>query len=147
MWGWEEVLTLTSWLCAQHPELPSRPEPQLGLLNSAKAWRGSGENWSLSHSGQPQPVWPLQQAPTWRTTLGQLPGKHYPDPHICTGRGLRTALAYFHAACLSFQTQVSQHQRGNLVYPEPVGPGWGLLSEEGGKAKVGPANVQALWRR
>ena len=43
MWGWEEVPTLTSWLCAQHLELPSRPEPQLGLLNSAKAWRGSGE--------------------------------------------------------------------------------------------------------
>lgn len=31
MWGWEKAPTLTSWLCAQHPKLPSRPEPQLGL--------------------------------------------------------------------------------------------------------------------
>ena len=125
MWGWEKAPTLTSWLCAQHPKLPSRPEPQLGLCQGLVGlW---GKIGPCPNSGQPQPVRPLRQAPAWRTTPGWLPGKHYPDPHICTVRGLRTMLAYFRAACLLTRTQVSQHQRESLDYSEPVGPRWGLL--------------------
>lgn len=126
MWGWEKAPTLAG-SALSIPSCPPGRNHSLGFSTLPRLGGALGKNWSLSHSRQPQPVRPLQQAPTWRTTPGWLPGKRYPDPHICTVRGLRTVLAYFRAACLSTQTHVSQHQRGNLDYSKPVGPRWGLL--------------------
>lgn len=76
---------------ADRPALHSAPHavlhagPNGSGTESAKAWGALGQNWSLPHSGQTQPVWLLQRAPTWRTTPSQVPVKCYPDPHTCTG--------------------------------------------------------------
>lgn len=127
MWGWEKAPTLTSWLCAQHPKLPSRPEPQLGLLDSAKTWWGSEEKLV------PVPQWaaPACTAPSAGSNLENLSRlasrQALPRPTYLHSSRPQDCACLLPCSLPVYPDPGLPAPTRELDYSEPVGPRWGLL--------------------